>query len=685
MKNNKGEIATFLTFAALIVIGVTTFVSSAFLKSNKIATNPRAQGACCGYDDLGNCVCFLPSSDPVPQPEIPPAALDPIVPDPGITMQDPTIVPGAPLPAAAQTTTYEEWVNCYQGGGGEACGPQPPVTTPEPEPPCFLAGTKVLMADGHNKEIEAIKNNDEVASYDFVNKKLVNKKVVVSVNHVDYSGGYFLINNLLKVTGNHPLWVNNKKWTKADEVKIGDILLSSNKQSIIVHSVNYVRGVYTVYNLSIEGPYHNYFAENILVHNKPKFAPPRISPVPVPTIIKDADYKTALQTWLDCSKTRTDCGQKPIAKVDFPNWVIDPDDPDKARNLTYSGQPAAYDYCMSNGGNRSNPNHTCSLGPDYEVYTDGTNFYIGGIPKVVPASPAPVAPVVPQPVVPNAPVVAPLPAISQQDYNQQMATYRSCVKQGDSGCVKPLSPIAAQPAVPAAAVAPVTTTTGNKGDFSLFEMLIKSNVSQEKLIDLHKIIIGGPSKFNNQLDNIDPGQKFGCNQDKTGNLICAPVNKIEDVPKYAIICDKYSNVITDCGPGGEVLDVVYGMIPGNNTQMTKTTAQPKTGNPAGGQQAPVNPVNNNNVQRITYKFSVPGKISIKETDVYPIDPLALEYCDRAQTSNGGCTNPHDQVVGNGWVTMSFPEGKPLIFCGNIPKDIRPQFNNSDRTCKAIVQ
>jgi hypothetical protein len=68
MKHNSGEIATFLTFTALIVIGVTTFVSSVFLKNpkNKIVTNPRAQAVCCDWDDAGQCRYYCPPVAPEP-------------------------------------------------------------------------------------------------------------------------------------------------------------------------------------------------------------------------------------------------------------------------------------------------------------------------------------------------------------------------------------------------------------------------------------------------------------------------------------------------------------------------------------------------------------------------------------------------------------------------------------------
>jgi hypothetical protein len=106
---------------------------------------------------------------------------------------------------------------------------------------------------------------------------------------------------------------------------------------------------------------------------------------------------------------------------------------------------------------------------------------------------------------------------------------------------------------------------------------------------------------------------------------------------------------------------------------TQTTSQTTTQN---NQQQQ----NNQTVKPATIGLSSPGKITLDLSVIDPIDPKALEYCDKFQTSGAGCTNPHDQVVDGQTVTMSFPNGHPAIFCGSIPNNRRSEVGGLDRKC-----
>jgi len=133
---------------------------------------------------------------------------------------------------------------------------------------CFLAGTKVLMADSTYKNIEEIQPGDRVMSYDIKQGEMVEDAVVKLLTHPDTSGGYIVINDSLKVTGNHRIWVASKsKWVRADDINIGDRLLGPNGQEITVSSREFIDGVNDVYNLSLPGDNHNYFTDDVLVHN----------------------------------------------------------------------------------------------------------------------------------------------------------------------------------------------------------------------------------------------------------------------------------------------------------------------------------------------------------------------------------------------------------------------------------
>ena len=133
---------------------------------------------------------------------------------------------------------------------------------------CFLSGTKVLMVDGTYKNIEQVKEGEWIVSYDTENNLKTISKVAYSLIHEDVEG-YIIINGELEVTSNHPMWiVNRQEWAQVHTIELGDILLDSDGKAVIIYSIDKIKGTNTVYNLQVEGDYNNYFAEDILVHNK---------------------------------------------------------------------------------------------------------------------------------------------------------------------------------------------------------------------------------------------------------------------------------------------------------------------------------------------------------------------------------------------------------------------------------
>ncbi|MBA7634840.1 hypothetical protein ES703_42438 [subsurface metagenome] len=133
---------------------------------------------------------------------------------------------------------------------------------------CFLPGTKVLMAGGSYKEIQDIQSGNLVASYDLINNAPAVSRVKQLLIHPDIEEGYLIVNNKLKVTANHRMWVVNRQlWQQMHFINIGDILLDSDGKEVIIYSIDKIKGTNTVYNLQLEGDYNNYFAEDMLVHN----------------------------------------------------------------------------------------------------------------------------------------------------------------------------------------------------------------------------------------------------------------------------------------------------------------------------------------------------------------------------------------------------------------------------------
>jgi len=130
---------------------------------------------------------------------------------------------------------------------------------------CFLAGTNILTNKGI-KQIETINNKDILLSYDFDNQKTVMSEIETIQIHKNVSQ-YLQLNKDIFVTPEHRFWINGSKWSRAEDIKIGDYLFNSRQQKIPVISKQTIHKVVTVYNLELKGKFHNYFAQDVLVHN----------------------------------------------------------------------------------------------------------------------------------------------------------------------------------------------------------------------------------------------------------------------------------------------------------------------------------------------------------------------------------------------------------------------------------
>ena len=124
---------------------------------------------------------------------------------------------------------------------------------------CFLAGTKILMADNSYKNIEDVNKGDLVKSFE-------GDAEVINTYFHDETDSYLVINDLLKLTANHPMYVNSE-WKEAGEIKLGDLLLDKDGNSVPIISIETIEETVPVYNLEVAGT-HNYYAENLLTHNK---------------------------------------------------------------------------------------------------------------------------------------------------------------------------------------------------------------------------------------------------------------------------------------------------------------------------------------------------------------------------------------------------------------------------------
>jgi len=135
--------------------------------------------------------------------------------------------------------------------------------------PCFLAGTQISLSNNQSLAIEEIQVGDIVLSYNEATAEMEPARVLQTFKH--QAEEYLLINNELKVTDEHPLYINSR-WQKASVVKVGDRLLNQEGVQIIVSSVEIIADDVLVYNLEVDKN-HNYFAQKYLAHNKGECIP----------------------------------------------------------------------------------------------------------------------------------------------------------------------------------------------------------------------------------------------------------------------------------------------------------------------------------------------------------------------------------------------------------------------------
>ncbi len=129
---------------------------------------------------------------------------------------------------------------------------------------CFLAGTKILLANGTYKNIEDVTAGDSIAT---LKSESDNTSVVGLVlktqNHI--VSEYRIINGTLRVTPEHRILLNGD-WQTAGKIQVGDILRGEKGEPVKVTSVEIRHELVQVYNFEVE-TYHTYIAGGIYVHN----------------------------------------------------------------------------------------------------------------------------------------------------------------------------------------------------------------------------------------------------------------------------------------------------------------------------------------------------------------------------------------------------------------------------------
>lgn len=137
---------------------------------------------------------------------------------------------------------------------------------------CFVAGTKVKTENGF-KNIEDIKIGEKVYSFNLDNNEIELKEVLELI-HSSAKDTYKLTigGKTVEMTSKHQVYIVDKGWTRAYNIKIGDMMLSASGDKVKITNIEHIKYDEPIdtYNLTVEGN-SNYFVTDIqvLVHNMP--------------------------------------------------------------------------------------------------------------------------------------------------------------------------------------------------------------------------------------------------------------------------------------------------------------------------------------------------------------------------------------------------------------------------------
>ena len=157
---------------------------------------------------------------------------------------------------------------------------------------CFIAGTKIRMADGSEKNIEDVEVGDKVRGRDGIINTVRGLERPVIGNRFT-----FVINKKVEFTGDHPFLSKEGSWKVADlelfksaprtldsepgKLEKGDILVTEDGEEQIesLEEKNERPSEEVVYDLKLDGD-NTYTANGFIVHNCGERYPPQLDIYP---------------------------------------------------------------------------------------------------------------------------------------------------------------------------------------------------------------------------------------------------------------------------------------------------------------------------------------------------------------------------------------------------------------------
>lgn len=152
---------------------------------------------------------------------------------------------------------------------------------------CFVSGSKITLSDGSEKSIEDISVGDVLLAIDIpnlteqnwltfqddnINDYVISQSTVTDVYFV-FDTGYYLINDKLEVTREHPLYAYNSEIDLYEWVQVRNINPEIHKTYMlggdlqVIQSIQYIEKDIEAINVNVEEA-DVFFVDGFLVHNK---------------------------------------------------------------------------------------------------------------------------------------------------------------------------------------------------------------------------------------------------------------------------------------------------------------------------------------------------------------------------------------------------------------------------------
>src|SRR5215470_9219734 len=96
---------------------------------------------------------------------------------------------------------------------------------------CFVAGTRISMADGSSRPIEEVEVGDQVLAYDDRTREVVASRVADKFVHPDIDDGLIRINGRLEATPYHMIHASGR-YLRVDELQLGSVLVALSEAAV---------------------------------------------------------------------------------------------------------------------------------------------------------------------------------------------------------------------------------------------------------------------------------------------------------------------------------------------------------------------------------------------------------------------------------------------------------------------